>query len=245
MKQKIFSGIYQIRNLVNDHSYVGQSANLKRRETRHFSELRNDKHDNIYLQRAFNKYGEENFKFEILLYCEIDQLTYYEQNFVNILNPEYNICRECVDSNKGTTWTDESKQKLSNSIKGEKNCNYGKKMSDEQRAKISLAKSGENNHNFGKHFSEDHRRKISEALLGENHPMYGKHLSDEQKKKQSDATKGEKNFMFGKHHSEETNKKISESKMGSKYSEETKARMRDSQKARREREMRNKNKDDE
>lgn len=60
------SGIYQIRNIINKEIYIGSSINLEKRKSVHFSLLRSGKHHSIKLQRAFNKYGKENFKFEIL-----------------------------------------------------------------------------------------------------------------------------------------------------------------------------------
>jgi group I intron endonuclease len=106
------SGIYQIRNLVNNHFYIGQSINLKNRKRYHFSRLKNCIHKNPYLQNAYNKYGKDNFVFEILLICEIPELTYYEQKYFDILKPEYNIRKECIDSNKGLKHSEKTKKKL-------------------------------------------------------------------------------------------------------------------------------------
>lgn len=73
----------------------------------------------------------------------------------------------------------------------------------------------------------------------------GKKLSEETKKKMSisakkqskewatEKFKGKGNPFFGKKHSEETLRKIAEKKKGSFHSEETKARMKDSQRRRR------------
>jgi len=88
-------GIYCIQNKVNGKLYVGQSINLKRRKTKHFSELKKNCHINKHLQRAYNKYGKENFKFKVLLLCEEDDLTYYENFFINHFRSQangYNIC---------------------------------------------------------------------------------------------------------------------------------------------------------
>jgi group I intron endonuclease len=95
-------GIYQIRNIVNGNRYIGQTRNLKIRKKEHFCRLRKGNHHNLYLQRSFNKYGENNFVFEIILICDVENLTYYEQLIVDTLNPEYNICKICVKSRLGT-----------------------------------------------------------------------------------------------------------------------------------------------
>jgi group I intron endonuclease len=89
-------GIYKIENIVTGDFYIGQSINLKNRRYQHFYELKKNKHKNKYLQNSFNKYGKENFKFFILLYCDINNLTFYEQLLVDNLNPAFNLCLECV-----------------------------------------------------------------------------------------------------------------------------------------------------
>ena len=96
--------------------------------------------------------------------------------------------------NKGKHLSEETRKKLSMSLRG-------KHHSEETRKKISLSLSGEKNHMFGKH---------------ETHPMFGKHHSEETRKKISLSLSGEKNYMFGKrgywsgkHLSEETRKKLS------------------------------------
>ena len=54
------SGIYVIRNLVNDKLYVGKSVHIENRWLEHQSDLRNGRHANIHLQRAHDKYGPDN-----------------------------------------------------------------------------------------------------------------------------------------------------------------------------------------
>jgi len=61
-----FSGIYQIRNIINNKVYIGSTSKFKSRKASHFGHLRFGDHSNKYLQNAWNKYGEEKFVFEIL-----------------------------------------------------------------------------------------------------------------------------------------------------------------------------------
>lgn len=58
--------IYCIKNNVNDHCYIGQTINFSQRKSKHFRELENNKHHNLPLQRAYNKYGKENFSMFII-----------------------------------------------------------------------------------------------------------------------------------------------------------------------------------
>jgi group I intron endonuclease len=60
------SGIYKIINVVNNKFYVGSAVNLRRRKARHFTELRNNRHNNSHLQAAWAKYGEKSFVFVVV-----------------------------------------------------------------------------------------------------------------------------------------------------------------------------------
>jgi group I intron endonuclease len=160
MKNKILNcGIYKIENILNGDLYIGLSADLNRREKGHFLKLRNNKHCNIHLQNAWNKYGEENFKFKVILYCESEELTYYEQKLVDLWIPSYNICRECVKNGLGTKKSEEEKIKLSEMRLGDKNPFYGKKHSEETKKMYSESRKGVKK-------SEEHKKKISEAHIG-------------------------------------------------------------------------------
>ena len=68
------SGIYIITNLKNDKKYIGQSINIKQRRYDHLSKLRRNIHQNEHLQNSWNIYGEENFCFEVLEYCPIEEI---------------------------------------------------------------------------------------------------------------------------------------------------------------------------
>lgn len=57
--------IYKIENLQNHKIYIGLTDNIARRRSRHFTDLRCNRHDNHFLQKEFNIYGEENFSFNI------------------------------------------------------------------------------------------------------------------------------------------------------------------------------------
>lgn len=58
--------IYQIYCEGNGKTYVGQTNNISRRWSRHRRDLEKNKHLNHYLQNAYNKYGAESFKFEMV-----------------------------------------------------------------------------------------------------------------------------------------------------------------------------------
>jgi len=177
MKNK---GIYKLVNVINGDIYIGQSTNLKRRIYRHFNELKHNNHCNKHLQNAFNKYGKDNFKFIIVVLCEIEELTRYEQELINKLKPLYNIKNECsLGGALGSKHTKEEKIKISESQKGDKGFWYGKHQSEESNKKRSEKLKN-------RIFSDEHRKKLSEANIGNKH-MLGKHRTEETKRKISET----------------------------------------------------------
>lgn len=88
------SGIYCITNLVNNKKYIGQTYNLNYRWRTHKNDLKAKRHHNKHLQYAWDKYGEDNFKFNILEYCSVDLLdereTYWIK-FYDTVQKGYNL----------------------------------------------------------------------------------------------------------------------------------------------------------
>jgi group I intron endonuclease len=169
-------GIYKIKNIVNGNYYIGQSCKLDNRRTRHFSELKNNIHTNNHLQKAFNKYGEKNFIFKVLIYCEPKELIKYEQFFIDKEKNGllYNMCRECVKTRYGINISEETRRKMSISKSGEKHPLYGKKHNEETIKKMKLASLGNKNHQYGIPRSEETKKKISMGLSGEKSYLYHK-----------------------------------------------------------------------
>ena len=60
--------IYYITNKVNKKQYIGETINFEERKAKHLAALRSNKHHSIKLQRAYNKYGEENFEWSWDIY---------------------------------------------------------------------------------------------------------------------------------------------------------------------------------
>lgn len=127
--------IYKITNDVNGKFYVGSTINPQERMTHHFAALRNGVHHSIHLQRAFNKYGEEHFHFEIVEVCEADKRLEREQCYLNTLDfsgdecyNESPIATNCVLSGeRNGMW----------GRRGKDNPNYGRKNSEETKRKMS------------------------------------------------------------------------------------------------------------
>ena len=84
-------GIYKIENLINGKVYIGQSINIQERWNEHKlinsrtskNALKKQKYP-LYL--AFQKYGLENFSFEVLEECSLEELDTKEQFYIKKYN---------------------------------------------------------------------------------------------------------------------------------------------------------------
>lgn len=141
------SGVYRITNIVNDKIYIGSSGNMKYRWKGHLSALKSQTHKNKHLQRAYNKYGETAFIFEILEECAFEKLFEREQYWIDASNCTdikigYNICKITGSIMKNMKHSDETKKKLSDSwslkIANGYKRNYAP-ASEETKRKVSLA----------------------------------------------------------------------------------------------------------
>jgi len=199
------SGVYQVVNIANDKRYIGSSVNLKNRWAHHKSRLNNGKHGNQHLQRAWNRYGEESFEFEVICYCSRNKTIEFEQFFLDTRHPEYNMAKCARASMLGAHHTAETLRKISEAMKGQIPWSKGKHHSEEALRKMSEAKKGHivsmktrekiSEANKGKHsspLSAETRRKMSEAHKGEKNHNYGKQLTEEHKRKIGEANKGKK-----------------------------------------------------
>lgn len=151
------SGIYQIRNLVNNKIYIGSAVDLKHRKSTHFSNLRWDKNlPNPHVQSAYNKYGKDQFVFEVLEYCDPEYLLEREQWYLDNYQPEYNK-RKIAESNLGIIRSEEFKQK---------HREYRPSEETKRRTSKSLMGSG---HTKNRHpLSEEIKQKYRDMYSGNN-----------------------------------------------------------------------------
>jgi group I intron endonuclease len=73
------AGVYAIRLKGTTRAYIGSSVNLKLRLGRHKKVLTENRHPNIRLQWAWNKYGAGRFVFEIVKRCKKESVLFFEQ----------------------------------------------------------------------------------------------------------------------------------------------------------------------
>lgn len=180
--------IYKIENIQNGFVYIGQTKNTVKRFSRHKNALSRNVHRNQYLQNAWNKYGENAFKFSTIecliikdpVYLNKRELWWIE-NSCNL----YNI-NKCINVNKvfypfcpinnpskGKPCSKEAKNKMSKSMK------QWHKLND--------------NPFLGRNHTEDSRNKMSSSLKEyyktNNAHNKNKPMSDKQKKHLSNLAK--------------------------------------------------------
>jgi len=207
--KKAISGVYKIRNIINNECYFGSATNIHVRWKKHLNLLKNGVHHSIRLQNAWNKHGKENFVFEIVLQCDVSSYRLRkkaEEPF--LVKGEYNICK----------FVDRLPE-----MKGESHWSFGLPRPSDTREKISINakerfKNKENHPMYNKKHSIASKMKMSKAAKGRTY-------SNELRELWSAQRTGEKHHMYGKQHSAETKKKMSESHKGKILSEETKKKM--------------------
>lgn len=196
----MYGYIYKTTNLITNKIYIGQH------KANYFEE--SYKGSGILINKSFSKYGIDNFKVELLEWCnskkELDEREIYYISFYNSIDKKigYNIS---VGGTGGDTFhclTEEEQKEAIERWKATKEKNgtlhlvpkcVGHKLSQETKDKLSKIKTG-------KKLSEEHRRKISEGGKG-------RVVSEDTKHK---ISLGNKNKKL----SQETKDKISKSRLG-------------------------------
>lgn len=138
------NGIYIIFNNQTEDYYIGStSKTFKRRLSQHISDLKKQKHRNIHLQRAFNKYGWISFTFAIIeVVQDQSNIIPREQYYLDTLKPHYNIAIIAECSSKGRKQTPEQIERLRQINIGRPAWNRGLRFSEESRKKMSESKKG-------------------------------------------------------------------------------------------------------
>ena len=84
-------GIYKVTNKINGKVYIGQSVDIGRRWHQHMTA-----EDDIYLHKAIQKYGVENFEWEVIEQCkkkDLDEREIYWIEYYDSYNKGYNCTK--------------------------------------------------------------------------------------------------------------------------------------------------------
>lgn len=142
--------IYLITNMINKKQYVGQT---KRPDIQDRWRQHKHKMAGRHLVGAYNKYGVENFKYQIICICFDEDCDKYEEEYIkkfNTMSPNgYNLkggghfsklhpeSLEKMKESLKRVWTEEKRKEFGEKMKGENASNYGKKTSEETKGKLS------------------------------------------------------------------------------------------------------------
>jgi hypothetical protein len=203
--------IYLVTNNLNGKLYVGQTIDT--RKVGH----------GMLIRQAYEKYGKENFSYEKICgdISNRKTLNFMERFWIKVIDSRspvgYNIEEggsdkgEVAEStrqklkviNTGKALSEETKKKISESLKGDKNHFYGKTHTPEAIQKIIAG-------NVGKTFnhSEETKDKCRRSKLGDKNPMYGKIITEEHRQKLKDNAPRNKPWL-GKKFSAEHLAKLS------------------------------------
>ncbi len=180
------SGIYKIINLINNKFYIGSSIDLDNRFKNHIAMLNKNTHINIKLQRAWNKYGQNNFIFHIIEFCSSNKCLELEQFYLNSIMGFYNIA-----SNASAPMTNRKhNQKTLDKLKGRKCWNKGIKRTEAEKLLMSK------NRKLAYQNMDQKSIEIWKQKIRQNPNKYwtNKKLPEEMKQKISDFWKNKNNF---------------------------------------------------
>lgn len=206
------TGVYCIKNTVNQKVYVGSAArSFRKRWRQHLWCLRKGTHHCQYLQNAWNKHGESAFEFHVIELCDPHICVQQERVWIatlSAIDPEYGYnLLPAADSALGIKRSEETKAKIAAS-------KVGKPRSEETREKLRQA-------NLGKSATETTRRKMSESRTGKTLGT----RSDEQRANMSLARKGKPSPHRGKKRTPEQIEKTAAKLRGRTLSLEHRARL--------------------
>lgn len=119
------SCVYQILNTVTDKFYIGHSIDYDVRWWEHERKLKTNKHDNPYLQAAWNKYGKDAFEFILIELVPENEMLSREQYWIDKLGAcdnqlGYNINPNALrpPSSKGKKRSAEARARISSATLG-------------------------------------------------------------------------------------------------------------------------------
>ena len=127
------SGIYGIISKKTGKVYVGSSKDTYKRILAHKAALRLQYHNNQHMLRHFNMYGEDDFSYGVLEFCDETKLQDREEYwcaYFDVHDKDFGFNIASIDRSKG--FSDEHRHKISDA-------KMGHTVSEETRAKLREA----------------------------------------------------------------------------------------------------------
>lgn len=212
--------IYKIRNVLNDHYYVGSTVDSRKRFWAHRKALRLGTHDCIHLQRAWNKYGEDLFRFEIVEQVASKEALYpAEQQWLDAhFGQQYCYNTAAYADSPMRDASPEMRARLAEKTKAwlqrEGHPRQGYKCTPEEIAYSAERRKGKaagaSHYRYGKTVSEETRKKIGDTQRGKPKGP-GRKVSPEGMAKiraNIEAGRSHKHWL-GRQHTEESKLKLS------------------------------------
>lgn len=175
------SGIYSITCSGSGKVYIGSAECISLRWRSHYRNLLKGSHHNSHLQRSWNKYGADVFRFDVIERVSVDELISREQHHIDSLPDELLLnlsptagsirgfkqsaetCELMRAQRLGIAkHSEETKAKLSARFSGIARRQPGWKMTDEQKGILSERMSG-------RKLSDAHKAKVSATSRGRVH----------------------------------------------------------------------------
>jgi group I intron endonuclease len=210
--------IYKIRNVLNDHYYIGSTVDSRKRFWSHRKDLRLGRHVCIYLQRAWDKYGEDCFKFEIVKQLDSKEALFpAEQKLLDEHFGKdycYNVAAYADAPMRDAS--PEMRAKLAAKTKAwlerEGHPRLGYKCTPEEIAYSSEKRKGKHagsdHYRYGKTVSPEVRKKIGDAQRGKPKAP-GRQITPEGRAKiMAAAAAGHYSHWKGKKHTDESRAKM-------------------------------------
>ena len=207
--------IYSIKCLVNNRVYVGQAVDYERRCYQHITSLRNNRHWVEDLQNDFNKYGEDNFEFNIVHVYDFDVSKSDEE----ILNELDELEKFYIKELKA--FEDDGGYNLTSG--GRKNLKYSNKS--KHKISNSLKELFNNDEEFYERFRQIRKEVASRPEFREHLKRIASNRTPEQLKKMSESVRASWTEERRKEKSEEVKKRYKNPEERKRTAEATKAGM--------------------
>lgn len=187
------TGVYEIVNSTSGLRYVGSTsrAGFSRRWEAHRKLLRSGEHSSPGMQADWMAYGAGSFRFVVLVVCAPEECVRMEQETMNKLHPEYNVCKiagSCLGVRHGPETSEKHRAAILGKRMGTRHPMYGKHHTEASKTQISASTRGRQ--------KSDETRERMRAAARRAHPMLGRTQSRESRERISAGLKVRQRVLY-------------------------------------------------